>query len=172
MPWTQLGDIKPRYSHVTLVAGDWNVVRAWPGAEAAGFPDDEYALEHGVVTVFDLELLRPIVFAGQDAARLLASPDGRGSLDKDATTLAAAVEQPASDVVQGTFEVTSGAMAVLCADWAGSDVGLAQCGEPTLTTGVAIIPCANGRYVVTERTRVKAAMGDFDYLLQVTIHRA
>lgn len=44
MSWTKLGDITRRYNKVTLVAGDLEVMRGWPGFEAAGFPDDEYEL--------------------------------------------------------------------------------------------------------------------------------
>lgn len=38
MAWKKLGDIHPLYNHVTLVAGDIDVMAGWPGAEAAGYP--------------------------------------------------------------------------------------------------------------------------------------
>jgi hypothetical protein len=172
MVWTKLGDIERRYNHVTLVAGDLEVVRAWPGNEAAGFPDDEYDLPSGSVAIFDLDLLKPIVFCAPNAVRLLASPDDLGSTNVDDATLAAAVEEPGRDQVAGTFEVEHGAMVVLCADWAGHEVQLAASTEPTLGKGFAVIPCANGRYQVSTASSVKATHGGFDRMVQVTISRA
>lgn len=176
MTWTKLGDITRRYNKVTLVAGDLEVMRAWPGFEAAGFPDDEYELPGGEVMIFDLDLLQPIVFHADNAIRFLASFDDSGSKNVDDATLNAMIELPGSDEVWGAFEVESGAIALLCADWAGSEVALAPADRPTLGKGFAIIPCANGRYEVSQAAALDVPKGGPTLvrgkLLQLTIRRA
>lgn len=171
MSWIKLGDIARRYNKVTLVAGDLEVIRAWPGFEAAGFPDDEYELPDGEVLIFDLNLLQPIVFHADNAVRLLASFDDMGSARLDDATLRAALDQPGSDKIWGSFEVESGAFALICADWPAAELDLKQVTKPTLGTGFAVIPCTNGRYKVSQPASVKVANGNFDKMIQASIRR-
>lgn len=172
MTWTRLGDITRRFNKVTLVAGDLEVMRAWPGYEAAGFPDDEYELSDGEVMIFDLDLLQPVVFHADGAVRLIASLDDMGSKNLDEATLRTAVDQPGSDEVWGAFEVESGALALVCADWPASELALAPAAQPTLGKGFAVIPCPNGRYEVSGVAALKIPNGKFDKLLTLTIRRA
>ncbi len=172
MTWTQLGDIKRRYTKVTLVAGDLEVMRAWPGYEAAGFPDDEYELPAGEVMIFDLNLLQPIVFHADGAVRLLASFDDMGSKNVDEATLHSAVELPGSDEVWGAFEVESGALALVCADWPASELALASTDRPMVGHGFAVIPCPNGRYEVSQAASVEVAGAKLGRLITLTIRRA
>jgi hypothetical protein len=172
MTWNKLGDISRRYSKVTLVAGDLDVIRAWPGFEAAGFPDDEYKLASGSVMIFDLNLLKPTIFCGDNTVRLLASFDDLGSKNIDDATFAAALAQPGSPDVWGTFEVETGAFVLLCADWPARELAIATATAPTLGSGFAVIPCVNGTYEVSAARSVKVSYGDFDRMVQVTIRRS
>lgn len=96
MAWTKIGDIRPLYSHVAVVAGDIAVMGAWPGAEAAGYPEDEYELDAGTVMIFDLNLVGPTVFWDVGRIQLVASLDGKGTANVDEATLASALDAPGS----------------------------------------------------------------------------
>lgn len=141
----KLGDIRARFNHLTLVVGDAQVVPGWAGMEAHGFPDDEVELDGGSVFVFDLNLLRTVVFRSDDGLRLVASFDGLGSTNVDEATLLAAAAEDGNPEERGTFDVTSGAMILSCAD----------CVSPG-ANGVStmVIPCENGQYVVSGSTRI------------------
>jgi hypothetical protein len=184
MSWTKVGDIQPLYNHTTVVAGDLEVMTGWPGAEAAGYPDEEYELPAGNVMLFDLNLSRPTVFTDGTRIRLLASPAGKGTANVDDVVLAAALEGQGADSVWGTFEVEHGAMVLSCSDCATPRQGAGaddpnQPGIPTtvprepilIGRTLMVIPCTNGRYQVSDVGKVSAAHGSFDYLLQVTIRR-
>lgn len=184
MAWKRLGDIHPLYNHVTLVAGDINVMAGWPGAEAAGYPDDEYELDSGTVLVFDLNLVKPTVFMNDGCIRLLASLDGKGTANVDDATIATALDAPGSTKTWGSFEVEHGAMVLTCSDCAtpveGTSTGDPKQpnlpknapGEPTrLGNTMLVIPCENGRYDVSQVAKVEAKHGSFDFLLQLTIRK-
>ena len=147
-------------------------MRAWPGFEAAGYPDDEYELPDGEVMIFDLNLLQPIVFHADGVVRLLASFDDMGSKNHDDATLNKAVDLPGSDEVWGAFEVTSGAFALVSADWAASELALAPAVQPMLENRFAVIPCPNGRYEVSQAAAVKIKNGKFDKMITLTIRHA
>lgn len=173
MPWRRIDDLRPVYSASTLVAGDANVVATWPGAEAAGYPDDEYACEAGVVAIFDLNLLQPVVFEQDGVIRLLASFGGLGSKGLDDATLLAALEQPGSDEVWTTFDVTSGALAIVNADVASPDVPTVPLAAPALIgEHLIVFPCANGSYHVTAPAKVAAPEARSGHLIQLTIRPA
>lgn len=184
MSWIKIGDIQPLYNHTTLVAGDLEVMTGWPGAEAAGYPDEEYELPAGNVMVFDLNLSRPTIFTDGTRITLLASPAGKGTANVDDAVLAAALDAQGVDTVWGTFEVEHGAMVLSCSDCATPRQGAAagdprQPGipttlprEPTLIGGtLMVIPCPNGRYQVSDVAKVSAAHGAFAHLLHVSISR-
>lgn len=186
MTWKKLGDIQPLYNHVTIVAGDIQVMGDWPGAEKAGYPDDEYDLASGTVMVFDLSLLRATVFTDGASFRLLASPDGKGTENVDEATLASAVEAPGSAQVWGSFEVEHGALVLTSADCATPHEGAttdappelpriprAIPSEPTrLGQTMIVSPCENGRYEVSTVAKVNAKHRTFDTLALITIRRA
>ena len=193
MSWKRIGDIRPRYNASTLVAGDARVMTGWPGAEEAGYPDDEYDLDAGSVMIFDLDLMTPVVFHAKDCVRLLASFDGLGSKNVNDATLARALAEPGNDAVWGTFEVTSGAMVLTNSDCAtpASDAPISELSKSGYEEGTTphipdklpskpvligktmmVIPCANGRYEVTKVGKVDAPVGDFEQMLQLTIRRS
>jgi hypothetical protein len=121
------------------------------------------------VMIFDLDLLQPVVFHTDGAIRLLASFDDMGSGNLDEATLRAAVELPGSRDIWGAFEVESGALALVSADWPASELALTRAREPTLGKGFAVIPCPNGRYEVSQPTPVSVPNGKFDKMLSLTI---
>lgn len=195
MAWKHMGDIKPRFDSSTLVVGDSAVMSGWPGAEAADYPDDEYALDAGEVMIFDLNLLQPTVFCGTDAVRFVSRFGGVGSRDVDEKAMDEAVNTEPSDPESkwGEFEVSSGAMVITNSDCAtplegtplseisseGFDEGetpFIPSELPTTPTllgnTMLVVPCSNGRYVVSQASKVPVQDGDFDAMLQLTIRRA
>lgn len=185
MAWTKLGDIRPLYNHVAVVAGDLAVMAGWPGAEAAGYPEDEYELDAGTVMVFDLNLVGPTVFLDQGRIQLVASLDGKGTANVDEATLASALDAPGSTQVWGSFDVAHGAMVLTCADCATPVEGTSTAdpkraaipkevpAEPVrVGKTMIVIPCANGRYDVSQVAKVEAKHGGFDFVLKLTITKA
>ena len=185
MTWTKLGNISPLYNGVTVVAGDIAVMAGWPGAEAAGYPDDEHELDAGSVSVFDLNLLCPTVFTDGRCVRLLASPDGKGTENVDDATIAAALDASVSMEPSWSFEVEHGAMVLTCADCATPAEGAnaEDPKQPSIPKTVpaepvrrgktmVVIPCVNGVYEVSRPTKLEAKHRTFDVLLQITIRLA
>jgi hypothetical protein len=185
MAWTKLGNISPLHSGVTVVAGDIAVMTGWPGAEAAGYPDDAYELATGTVSLFDLSLLSPTVFTNGNCVRLIASPDGKGTGNVDDATVAEVLGTAVPLEPGWSFDVAHGAMVLSCADCATPAEGAKaeDSNQPSIPKTappeasrrgktMVVLPCDNGVYLVSEPTKVEAKHRTFDFLLQINIWRA